>query len=180
MAIVDEATFQTNIATAAAALTTALTDDTVTRTALEISNPMHPLRQIEKLFNYNPSSGVVTADDDYSTAAYAGKTPSKGNPFDVVSEWQALTLISAAVADLAPADIVVTFNRDVANASGIQVFRDGVIETGVVVTIVDEVVTIVVSSDFVNGEVIALTGDFRTADNANLSLAQNAVVNNVA
>ena len=49
MAIVDEATFQTNIATAAAALTTALTDDTVTRTALEIRNPMHPLRQMLSL-----------------------------------------------------------------------------------------------------------------------------------
>ena len=39
----------------------------------------HPLRQIDKLFNYNAATGVYTSDDDYIAAAYAGSTLIKGD-----------------------------------------------------------------------------------------------------
>ena len=179
MAIVSATAFKAAIATAAADLTTALTDDTVTHTALEISNPMHPLRQIEKFFTYNAATGVVASDDAYIDAAYAGATPSKGNPFDAVSNWLPLTLVSATVEDAEPSDVVLTFSRAISNYSNVSVGGDaprGVTGTAIVTV----VATVTVSAPYVNGDVITISGTFRTLDGATIQLATEAVTNNVA
>jgi hypothetical protein len=181
MAIVTSTVFKSNVATAAAALTTALQDDTVTRVALEISNPKHPLRQLEKYFTFNSATGVVASDDAYIDACYAGAAPSKGNPFDVVADWEVLALSTATVENAAPTDIVLTFSRDVANYDNIVLGGAGSAGKSITgVAIVDAVVTVTVSPAYANGDVITISGDFRTADSAKLTLTDQAVTNNVA
>ena len=180
MALVTAVAFKAAVATAAADFTTAMTDTVLTRTALEISNPMHPLRQVEKWFNYNPDTGVVTADDAYIDQAYAGITPSKGNPFDVVANFEVLALTTATVETGNPRDIVLTFSRDVANASAVT--SGGAASAGksiVSVTIVSAVVTVVVSADYIAAGVITVSGDFRTEDSAKLVLSGESVTNNI-
>ena len=94
MAIISATDFKTNVATAAAALTTCLQDDTDTKVAREIFARATGLRQIDKLFNFDPATGVVSSDDTYIDACYAGAFPDKGNQFQV----NAPDLAPAAVA----------------------------------------------------------------------------------
>ncbi len=78
MALIIEANFITQIDAAAAALTTAMNDDTLSGIALEIQHPYHPLRKIEKLFNFDPVTGIWTTDTDYIGEAYKDNIPMKG------------------------------------------------------------------------------------------------------
>ena len=78
MALIIESAFKTQIDAAAVALTTAMNDDTLSGVAVEIAHPSHPLRQIKKLFNFDPATGIWTADAEYITEAYAGNSPMKG------------------------------------------------------------------------------------------------------
>lgn len=78
MALILEATFVTQIDAAAAALTIAMNDDTLSGVADEISHPSHPLRKIRKLFNFDPQTGVFTTDTYYISEAYKGAMPMKG------------------------------------------------------------------------------------------------------
>ena len=78
MALIIEANFVTQIDAAAAALTIAMNDDTLSGVAVEISHPYHPLRKIEKLFNFDPATGIWTTDTNYISEAYAGNLPMKG------------------------------------------------------------------------------------------------------
>ena len=168
-------------ATAAADLTTIWTDTVATHTALEIRNGKHPLRQIEKLFLFNAATGVVTSDDDYIDAVVtAGTAPNKGNQFDVVTDWLPLTLVSADVEIAEPADIVLVFNRAVQDQDNVTIGGAGSAgKTILSVTIVSATVTIVVSADYIAADVITVTGDFRTLDNAKLVLKDESVTNNI-
>ena len=169
------------IATAAADLTTAWTDTVATHTALEIRNGAHPLRQIEKLFLFNAATGAVTSDDAYIDAVVTGGTaPNKGNPFDVVTDWLPLALTSADVEIAEPADIILVFSRAVANADNVVIGGAGSAGKSILsVTIVSATVTIVVSADYIAADVITVSGDFRTLDNAKLTLTDESVTNNI-
>jgi hypothetical protein len=115
MAIVDAATFKTQVATAAAALTTAIQDDTDTMVAREIFNRMTGLRQIEKLFNFDPATGVVSSDDTYIDACYAGAFPNKGTQFDVSAPSVAPAAVAAGstVEDATPTTATLILTQDV-------------------------------------------------------------------
>jgi hypothetical protein len=175
MALESATNFKAALALAAVQLTTAWTDTVQTKTALEISDPRHPLRQLEKLFNYNAQTGVITSDDAYVDACYAGGAPSKGSTFDVQADWLAFALSTATVENAAAANVVLTFDRDVANASNISVGNKAISS----VVIAGAVVTITVAVAFVNADVISCNGDFRTADGATLKLVGESVTNNV-
>ena len=86
MTQITEAAFKTQIAAFAAALTDAMADDTLTGMAAEISSPSHPLRQIEKLFIFNPDTGTVKVNTAYIDAAYAGKYLSIESGFDKIAD----------------------------------------------------------------------------------------------
>ena len=74
--------FKAAVATAAADITTAWSDTILTEVAAPLKSSHHPLRQVQKLFIFNASTGVVTANDAYIDAAYAGLYPNKGSGFD--------------------------------------------------------------------------------------------------
>jgi len=86
MAQVTEAIFKQKMADFAAALTDAMADDTDNGMAAVLTDPRHPLRDIEKLFNFDPQTGQVTANTDYIGKTYEGKKPSVSNPFDQISD----------------------------------------------------------------------------------------------
>lgn len=179
MSLESQANFKTAIGTAAADLTTALQDTVLTEMAEVVRNPKHPLRRIEKLFNLNAATGVFTSDDAYITAAYAGLTPMKGSQMDVVGNVTPMTLVSAAVADADPTDVVLTFSEPVLSASNIVLGGEAkVIDS---ITIAGAVVTIVVTVAYVNGNTITATGDFeRVGLLTGVILAAESVTNNVA
>ena len=166
-------------ALAAVQLSVIWTDTVVTHTALDIRNPMHPLRQIEKLFLYNANTGVVSSNDAYIDAVVTGgEAPNIGNPFDLVADWLPITLTTATAETAEAANIVLTFSRDIANAANVTIGGDTV-KSIVSVTIVAAVVTIVVSADYIAADTITVSGEFRTADSANILLAGQVVTNNI-
>ena len=181
MALISAAAFKTQVAGIATALSVCYKDTVDTRMPTEIRNPKHPLRQIEKYLLFDSATGITTADDAYIDAVYGGATPNKSNPFDFVTDIEPLTLVSATVENAAPADVVLTFlGGNIANAANIVLGGDAspakIISDIVTVTVV---VTITVTAAYVNGDVITVSGDFRTSDDARITLTENAVVNNV-
>lgn len=86
MALTDATTFKAQVAIAATALTTAYKDSVSVAVATEIRNPKHPLRKLDKYFNFDPATGIVSADDAYIDACYAGETPNKGSQFDIITD----------------------------------------------------------------------------------------------
>ena len=159
MAIISAADFKTQTALMAAALTLAWLDDGETAVAVSISDPKHPLRKVDKFFNFNPATGVVTADDDYVDAAYAGLTPNKGSQLDKVTGFP-LNLVSAAVADATPTIITLTYSRNLKNqhpapADFVIGGTQSYLVTDVVVN--GAKVSLVSASAFVNGETITIT-----------------------
>lgn len=85
MALQDEATFKAEIANAAVGITTAFADDTDSGVALEIADPRHPLRRVEKLITMN-EFGEFSPNTDFIDAAYLGKNPSVGSSLDKVAK----------------------------------------------------------------------------------------------
>ena len=86
MALIDALSFKTIIDAAASALTDAWTDTIDDGVALEIKHPTHPLRRVDKLFKFDPKTGIVTTDADYIDAAYAGSMPNKSSRFDTITD----------------------------------------------------------------------------------------------
>ena len=86
MAIITATAFKAAVALAAAEFTTMMQDDTLTETAAILRNKHHPLRNWMKMFSYNRSTGVTTADDAYVDAAYAGLFPNQGNDMGFVAK----------------------------------------------------------------------------------------------
>jgi hypothetical protein len=176
MSIVIEATFKTQVAAAATALTTAWKDSVKTEVAASIKHPKHPLRKIEKLFNFNAATGVVTSDDAYITAAYAGNIPNKGSKVDVVSTI-AMALSTATVENAAPTLIILTFAETITKVSNISVGGTAKSITGV--SISGAVVTVTVGVAYVNGNSITLSGSFSGNSLNSILLADEVVTNNV-
>lgn len=85
MALATATNFKASVATAAAALTTAWKDTVKTEVAANIAHPSNPLRKIEKLFSFDPATGVISANNTYIDACYAGTIPQVKNPFDVIA-----------------------------------------------------------------------------------------------
>jgi hypothetical protein len=180
MALESAANIKTAVATAAAALTTVLQDTVLTELAQAIAHPSHPLRDITKLFNFDPATGVVTADDDYIDAALAGAVY-KADPFESFAPL-ALTLTSATVEDAEPADIVLTFNRNIDKHFELTVSDDAdpalVVDS---IAIAANVVTVTMDGDYVNGDAITVSGNFLgLGDLSSLLLTDQEVTNNVS
>jgi hypothetical protein len=180
MALESAANIKTAVGTAATALTTVLQDTVLTELAQAISHPSHPLRDVAKLFNFNPATGAVTADDDYIDAALAGAV-TKANPFRGFAPL-ALTLTTATVEDAAPADIVLTFNRNIDTYINLAVTDDADPALAVdSIVIAANVVTITMDGDYVNGDAITLSGNFTgLGDLSSVLLTDQVVTNNVA
>lgn len=182
MAKVTATVFKAQVATAAAALTTALQDDTLTELANEYKPNHHALRRIEKLFNLDKATGVVTADDVYVDAVYAGNTPNKGTEMDGQGEPTPLTLVSATIEAAEPADIVLTFSEKVFEnpATAISIGgAAGELKAIQSVTYAGTVVTVTMDSDFIAADVATVTGIFFNYRKVSVTLTDNAVVNNI-
>ena len=178
MALISEVNYKAAVALAAAQLTIMYSDTVKTEVAAEIRNPKHPLRRLKNVFLFNPVTGVVTSNDDYITAAYAGNYPTAPAQFDKVAD-RLPVLVSATVEDAAPADIVLTFDDNITAAQALLLGGAG--STGKTiagVSIVGAVVTITASADYANAEVIEINGVFYNGLN-NLTLTDQAVTNNV-
>jgi len=179
MALVTAADFKTQAAAMAAALTTAWSDTVGTFVAAEIAHNHHPLRNIKKLFNFNPATGVVTSNDDYIDAAYAGNYPNKGTDFGVDTKL-AVALATGVVEDAEPADIVLTFNQAITSVQGLSV--GGTVTTPKAISsisIVGAVVTIVVDSAYIATDVITLSGSFTSVNGTQIGLIDQSITNNV-
>ena len=180
MAKVSAASFKGLITSASADITQALSDDTILGTASEFVNPMRPERQLERLFNFDPATGIYTANDLYIDAAYAGRRPNVPTPpSQKVAKGTNLILVSATVENAAADDIVLTFNKYIAK------LRSGPILGGEAKTlsgtvIASAVVTVTVTVAYVNGNTILISGTFEAVDGSILSLVGQVVTNNVA
>ena len=177
MAIVSVSTFKTHMATMATALTSAWKDSVKTEVAASIKHPFHGLRRIEKFFNFNAATGVVTADDDYIEACYDGIIPSKGSQLDVVST-VAMVLSSATVENAAATQIILTFAENIRTVSNLSV--GGASNTVGAVTISGAVVTINVGTAYVSTDTITVTGTFTGHSLNSILLAAESVTNNIS
>lgn len=177
MAQISESGFKTAVATAATALTTALKDSALTQMAASLSHPSHPLRRIEKLFNLNRATGVVTSDDVYITAAYDGETLSKPNKVMGIATELDIVLVSAVVADADPDEMVLTFNQSVQFANITDIAPTKTISSTV---ISGKVVTVTVSVAFDFGDDITVSGLFKHGLASDITLDEEEVTNNVA
>lgn len=162
MTLVSQANFKTAIAAAAVQLTTALQDTVDTKTAGKIADPSHPLRQIEKLFSFNPLTGVVTKDDTYIEAYYDdGQTHPKKNPFDVSAKALA-ALSTATVEDADKSKIIITYDMQldtgaVPNAEDFTVTEDAAGVTAIsAITVSGATLNIDMNGDFANGDTITI------------------------
>ena len=179
MALVDATTFKAQVAAMAAALTTAWSDTIKTEVAAEIKNPHHPLRRINKFFLLNGETMVVTADDAYVDAAYAGNFPNKGSGLSIVGDVIPV-LSTATVEDAAPTQIVLTFDAPISGYTGISVAGTVTTEKAISnVSIAGAVVTVTVDSAYISTDTITLSGVFYGGLNS-LTLVDQVVTNNVA
>jgi hypothetical protein len=107
-------------------------------------------------------------DTDYAT------TKAK---IDAIVSGANLAVVSATVETASPSDIVVTFDKNIINFSGIEF---GGTQTGTIsnVGVAGAVVTITTSATFVNGDTITLDGVFEAADGV-IALNDYSVTNNV-
>ena len=179
MALETEANFKTQVAAIAAALTIAWSDTVKTEIAAEIKNPHHPLRKLLKFLIFDSATGVVTADDAYVTAAYAGNFPSKPNGLDIVADVLPV-LSTATVEDAAPTQIVLTF--DAAITGYADVTEGGTLTTEKEITnisVAGAVMTITVDSAYISTDTILVSGIFY-GGLVGLTLTDQAVTNNVA
>ena len=180
MAIIDATAFKVQTAAMAAALTAAWKDSAKTEVAATIRNPLHPLRQYSKFFTFDAATGIVSADDTYVDACYAGLAPSKGSQLDKITD-VVMALVSAAVADLAPTLIVVTFDTTITSVRKLSIAGTVTTEKAISsVSIEGAVVTIEVDSAYISTDTITVSGDFYGNSLNYVTLTDEAVTNNVA
>ena len=180
MALESAVNFKAAIATAAADITTAWGDTVLTEIAKPIRHNHHPLRKLNKLFILNPATGVVTANDAYIDAAYAGNFPNVPNGLDKVTK-VAMALTTATVEDAAQSNIVLTFAEPISKVFEISVGGDAApAKTIAGIVIAGAVVTVTVNTDYDNGDVITLSGRFQGLKLNSIILDDQSVTNNVA
>ena len=178
MALETAANFKIAIGTAAADITTAWSDTVLTEIAATIRNNHHPLRNLKKLFLFNATTGVVTANDDYIDAAYAGAFPNVGHGFDKDAALNN-SLNTGAVEDADPLDIVLTLKRGITSIRDLSIAGTVTTEKTISsVSIVGAVVTIIVSSAYIVTDTITVSGTFSSGLDST-TLAAEAVTNNV-
>jgi hypothetical protein len=173
-------------ALAAVQLTTILQDATLTELFNDYKDNHHPMRGLEKLFLLAPATGVVTSNDAFITAAYAGAFPTSGIQAGRQSQGPAtpIALSTATVEDAAPTRIILTFDRAVIqnpataiSIAGTVTGDDKVISS---IAYAGAVVTITVTVAYINGDTISTTGRFFGNHGNYIDLAAQAVTNNVA
>lgn len=180
MAIVSAATFKTQVAAMATALTIAWKDSAKTELPISISNPLHGLRQVEKFFSFNAKTGVVTSDDAYIDAVYAGDTPSKPNALNVITD-HTMTFSTATVEAATSTVITLTFTEAV-KATGVTVGGDASPVKTIVSTVSSGLtVLITVNTAYINADTITVSGTFTGTDLRKqvVTLTDQAVTNNV-
>jgi len=179
MAQYSEANTKTAVAAAAVQLTLILKDTVKSEVTPKLQSPHHPIRQIEKLFDFNPKTGVVTSDDTYITAAYDGLFPSKGNEFQRAAS-QVVVLSTATVEDAGETNIILTFDDIMLSAEGVSVAGTGYPARNVTaVTFASNVVTVTVDTAYEGSETITVSGRFFGNKNQYIDLSTESVTNNV-
>jgi len=181
MALESEVNFKAAVALAAAQLQVCWKDTVLAALANDVKNPMHPLRQLPQLFTLDADAGTVVANDDYIAAAFAGDWHYKGAGMNDIGAPLAMAVVSAAVADADPSDIVLTMNQNVSLAEAMTVA--GAVTTEKTISslsFVGAVITIVVSSPYINGDTISVSGTVHGTALNQIILAAEAVTNNVA
>jgi len=190
MAQISEAAAKTAAAAAAVQLTLILGDSVDTRCHGFLYHPSHPMRKIEKLFNFNPLTGVVTSDDVYITAAYDNVEEKKKSEFAVLARATA-ALSTATVEDADPSKMILTYDmvldtKMVPEAADFVVTEDGAPTAILAITVSGATLNIDMNDDYVNGDVITL--DYTPgakqvradiAGNPVLALSAQVVTNNV-
>ena len=183
MARVDATAAKAAAALAAAQLTTILQDDTLTELFNDYKENHHPMRGMEKLFLLAPATGVVTSNDDYIDAAYAGDYPTSGIASGRQSQGPAtpITVVSADIEIAAPADIVLVFSEavypnpataiTVGGAAGELKAITGIVYAGTTVTIT-------MDSAFIAADVATVSGRF-FGNRGYVDVVDQAVTNNI-
>ena len=184
MARVDATAAKAAAALAAAQLTTLLQDDTLTELFNDYKQAHHPMRNLESMFLLAPATGVVTANDAYIDAAYAGNYPNSGIESGRQSEGTPtpITLVSAAVADADPTIIVLTFSEKVFENQNNRIAVGGTVTTAKGISSIEvkgTVVNVIVDSAYISTDTILTT--LRLFGNRGyIDLTDQAVTNNVA
>lgn len=190
MAQISEAAAKTAAAAAAVQLTLIFGDSVDTRCHGKLYHPSHPMRQIEKLFNFNPLTGVVTSDDVYITAAYDNVREMKKSEFAVLARATA-ALSTATVEDADKSKIIITYDMQldtgmVPEAADFVVTEDGAPTAISAITVSGATLNIDMNGDFANGDTITI--DYNPglkkvradiAGNPVLALSGQVVTNNV-
>jgi len=180
MAKVTEAAFIIAGDLAAVQLTTMLQDDTLTEVAADFKHRMHPARELPRFFVLDKDTGAVTFDSDYATAFYAGNYPQIPHLMNGNAPKTPLAVVSATIEDAAPANIVITFSAQLQEARFTSMAGAGVgAKTILSVTIVGAVMTITVSADFIMTDVVTVSSNVFGVGYNNLTLADEAITNNV-
>ena len=184
MARVNATAAKAAAATAAADLTTILQDDTLTELFNDYKENHHPMRGVENLFILDPATGVVTANDAYIDAAYAGGYPtgtlanglqSQGTPTPIA-------LVTATIEAAAPANIVLTFDQSIWKNQNERVSVGGAageLKAISSITYAGAVVTITMDSDFIAADVATVTARL-FGNRGYIDLTDQAVTNNIS
>lgn len=183
MARIDATAAKAAAALAAVQLTTILQDDTIARLAVE-NRPNHsPMRAVASLFLIDPATGEVTANDNYIDAAYAGNFPTSGIESGRQSQGTPapIALVSATIEPASPADIVLTFSKDIFDNQNDRLSVGGAAGELKAIANIDydgAVVTVTMDSDFIVADVATVT--LRLFGNRGyINLTDQAVVNNI-
>ena len=182
MAKVSAVAFKAALATAATDLTTALGDSVLTELAVEYKPALHPLRDLNKLFILNRTTGVYLSNDDLVDAVYAGNFPGDGMKVDGQGTPTPITVVSATLETAAPRNIVITLSQNIFANSNTAISIAGAAAVGktiVSISIAAAVMTVTVSADFIAADVVTVSGRV-FGNRGHLDLVNQAVTNNIA
>jgi len=184
MARVDATAAKAAAALAAAQMTVILQDDTLTELAVENKENHSPMRDMEAMLLLDPDTGVVTSNDDYIDAAYAGNYPNSGRESGRDSQGPAtpITLVSADIEIAAPADIVLVFSTPMSDVQMNQFSVGGAageLKKIVAITYDSATVTITMDSAFIAADVATVSGRMFGNRNNYVDLTDEAVTNNI-
>lgn len=183
MARVDATAAKAAAALAAVQMTTILQDDTLTELFNDYKQNHHPMRGMEDMFLLDPATGIVTANDAFIDAAYAGNYPNSGRESGRQSQGTAtpITLTTATIEAAAPADIVLTFSESIFDNQNDRVTVGGAageLKKISSIAYAANVVTITMDSDFIAADVATVTARL-FGNRGYIDLTDQAVTNNI-
>ena len=184
MARIDATAAKAAAALAAVQLTTILGDDTLTELFNDYKENHHPMRGTDKLFLLDPATGIVTSNDAYIDAAYAGNFPTSGIDSGRQSQGTPtpITLVSAIIADASPGVITLTFSEGVYDRQEMWTAIAGVGAAGRTLTSIKasgESIVATYSPIFEAGGVVTISGRF-FGNRGYIDLTDEAVTNSIA